>query len=176
MTARTARRRAMEARGEPLEKAMVCENMRRCKRARRMALDGVLGTDVVQPQGVAAPERASCPWVLQQALSTKMAEADDGRDARACKAIVAGAICSHQRDQIALQCGHESHRGDWLVWLSVSLSRGFRSWVCCDAPRFCERKMSTLIRYPRGSALSNLIARSVRGRCVSSSGNVLELG
>ena len=114
MSARTVRRRAMEARGKPLEKVMVCEGMRRCKRARRIALDtdAPVGNPAVQPQGVA--ERASLPWVLQQALGTKTA--DDGRDARACKSIVAGAVCSHQRAQIALECGHH---GDWLAWPSV---------------------------------------------------------
>ena len=110
-SARTVRRRAMEARGVPLDKERVCENMRRCKRSRRDT-DAPLANPAVQPRGVA--ERASCPWVLQQALGAKLA--DDGRDARACKAIVVGAVCSHQRDQIASQCGHH---GDWLVWPSV---------------------------------------------------------
>ena len=110
-SARTARRRAMEARGFPLDKERVCEDMRRCKRSRRDT-DAPLANPAVQPRGVA--ERASCPWVLQQALGTKLADYD--RDARACKAIVAGAVCSHQRDQIASQCGQH---GDWLVWPPV---------------------------------------------------------
>eukprot|EP00974_Lingulodinium_polyedra_P054994 5289925-Lingulodinium_polyedra.AAC.1 len=88
--------------------------MRRCKRTERMALDtdAPLANPAVQPQGVA--ERSSLPWVLQQAFGTKAA--DDGRDARACKAVVAGAVCRHPRDQIALQ---RVQLGDWLVWASV---------------------------------------------------------
>ena len=110
-SARTFRRRSMAARGVPLEKAMVCESMRRCKRTKCDA-DAPLANPAVQPQGDA--ERASFPWVLQQAFGTKLA--DDRRDARACKAVVAGAICSYQRDQIVSKCGHH---GDWLVWPSV---------------------------------------------------------
>ena len=130
MSARTVRRRAMEARGNPLGKVLVCENMRRCTRARRMALATAapVANPAVQPQGVA--ERASLPWVLQQALGPKTN--DDTRDARACKAIVAGAVCSHQRAQIALQ---RSHHGDWLVWPAVWVAEQLWlvflcSWAC----------------------------------------------
>ena len=139
-SARTFRRRAMEARGVPLEKALVCEHMRRCKRMRRDT-DAPLANPAVQPQGV-----ASLPWVLQQALGTKLA---DERDVRACKAIVAGAVCSHQRGQIASQCGHH---GDWLVWTSVC--RVEQTWfvfLFAFVGLLGERKASTRTHcYPHG--------------------------
>ena len=150
-SARTVRRRAMEARGVPLDKERVCEHMRRCKRSRRDT-DAPLANPAVQPQGVA--ERASCPWVLQQALGTKLA--DDGRDARACKAIVAGAVCSHQRDQIASQCGHH---GDWLVWPSVC--RVEQTWLVFMCACVC------LLGKKRIDADALLPAWLKEARCIS---------
>ena len=136
----------------PWKKVMVCENMRRCTRARRMALDtnAPVANPAVQPQGVA--ERASLPSVLQQALGPKTNH--DTRDARACKAIVAGAVCSHQRAQIALQ---RSHHGDWLAWPSVWVAEQLWvvllcSWVCFGrrfiVARMAERRQAHQRRLP----------------------------